>query len=149
MAITFQINNGDVLINTSTGRPKLIGNDITINENSTSKASMKVSQDLRGGLSTNRIRSGAGAGINELVGLVPSLGTGFISISLNKQIRDMFSSILRLQKLNVNSRPPSEKLSKIVAFIIIPGVDQTSFKFKLDAITISGETITQSGTIIV
>jgi len=72
MATTFKIIDGDVVVNTSTGRPALIGNDI--NENVAYKAKEKATQDIKGGLSINRINSGAGAGINELIGIMQQVG---------------------------------------------------------------------------
>ena len=61
MALTFKITNGDVEMNGSTGRPKMVGNDIK--ENILSKAKEKTSQDIREMLSISKILNGAGAGI--------------------------------------------------------------------------------------
>ena len=146
MALTFKITNGDVELNTSTGRPKLIGN--SLNENVIAKAKEKTSQDMRRSLSINRIRNGTGAGISELVGMTSSVGDASMKVLLQRQILNMFSSIIRQQNIRSNVRPRNERLASITLFRIIPdAVSKTAFNFKLDVVTVGGLTITQSGTI--
>ena len=146
MAQTFKIFDGDVEVNGSTGRPKLIGN--AVNEDNIANAREKTSQDMRGALSIDRILSGAGAGIAELVGVMQQ--TGFLStrVLLQRQINNMFKSLIRLQNKRPAARPDNEKFSKITLFRIVsnPG-SKTSFKFRLDVVTEGGGTLTQSGTV--
>jgi hypothetical protein len=146
MALTFKITNGDVEMNTSTGRPKMLGNDI--GEDSIPKAREKVSQDMQRSLSINRIRSGTGAGISELVGLVQNVGFTSIKVILQRQITNMFSSLIRLQNIRSNIRPNNERFDKITLFrVLTDNTTKSSFKFRLDVTTVGGTTDIQSGTV--
>lgn len=146
MATTLKIANGDVIINTSTGRPKLIGN--AVGENDTAKSREKTVQDIRGSLSIARNRNGTGAGISELVGRLQGNGINSVPILLNKRIRDMFSNILRLQRRRLNIRPASERFTRISFLQIFRDKNApTNFRFRLDVKTSTGETLTQSGTV--
>jgi len=148
MALTFKISDGDVEFNTSTGRPKLIGNEI--GENVLSKSKEKARQDLQGALSIDRINSGAGAGISELVGLVKQTGFASTKVLLQRQINNMFRSLVRLQNRRPNIRTDNERFSSITLFRIIEqpatGV-KTAYKFRLDVVTVGRGSIIQSGTI--
>ena len=148
MALTFKIFDGDIEINGSTGRPKLLGNDI--NEDDLFKSKEKAIQDMRGGLSIDRIRSGAGAGIAELVGVIQQNGFLSTRVLLQRQINNLFSSLIRLQSIRPDVRSNNELFSKITLFRIIssPAIGgKTAFKFRLDVVTKGGGTLTQSGTV--
>lgn len=146
MATTFKINNGDVVMNTSTGRPKLVGN--TINENDPAKAREKTSLDLQRSLSIERLSDGSGAGIIELVGNVEEIGASSAQSLLNRRIRNMFSSILSLQRRRPGARPASERFARIILLIInADRQDPTTFRFRLDTQTAEGLRQTTSGTI--
>ncbi|KKL62268.1 hypothetical protein LCGC14_2186910, partial [marine sediment metagenome] len=145
-ALTFKITNGDVEVNTSTGRPKMIGN--ALNENIFFKAKEKTSQDMRRSLSINRIRNGTGAGMAELVGTVQQVGFLSIKVLLQRQILNMFSSLIRQQSIRPGVRPRNERFKKITLFRILPSsTEKTSYIFRLDVTTVGGGKITESGTI--
>ena len=145
MATTFQINKGDVIINNSTGRPKLLGNGI--GETDSNKSRKKASQDIRGGLSTDRLASGASAAISELIGLEQDGGFLSAQILLNRQIRDMFSNMLRLQAKRLIIRPDSERFSRISFLQVIRDQSKTGLRFTLDIKTVSGVLIREAGLI--
>lgn len=145
MATTLKVANGDFVVNGATGRPKTIGNNIGVSDKAASKE--KSSQDLRGGLSINRIASGAGAGISELVGVTQELGPDSTSILVSQRIRDMVLSIIKLQLRRSNIRPVGEKFSRVSLLQVIPKDDKTSFRFRLDVRTLANETLTQSGSL--
>lgn len=148
MATTLKISNGDIVVNNSTGRAKFIGNNI--GENDISKAKEKNSQDIQGALSIERIPSGAGAGIQELVGRLQGTGVSAIPILLNRQIREMFTAIIDLQRRRLSVRPTRERFSRIVVLRVSQnrGADSpTSWRFRLDIRTAAGDTLTQAGTV--
>lgn len=139
MATTFKIINGDVVMNTSNGRPKLVGNPIY--EEDKAKSREKVNQDLRRGLSLERVRSGTTAAIQNLVGTVPQFGSTSIAILINRQIRSMFSFILKEQSKRPNIRPKSERFYSISRLQILPESNRTGFRFRLGVKTADrGET---------
>ena len=147
MATTFKIINNDVVLSNVSGRPNLIGN--VINENVLSKAKNKTSQDMRRSLSINRIRNGTGAGINELIGTTRDLSqTLSARILLQRQILNMFRSLIRQQNIRPNVRPNNEKFNKITLFRILPETGtKTAFRFRLDVTTEGGGVIIESGII--
>ena len=147
MATTLKFINGDVVINTSSGRPKVIGN--VVGTNVESDAREKNSQDLRLALTTNRILSRATASINELIGIMEQTGAASTRMLLNRNIRAMFANILRVQKFRPAVRPTKEQFSNIVLLQIFRSKDaKTSFRFRLDVQTVDGKTSSQSGTIL-
>ena len=146
MATTFQIAYGDVVVNGFTGRPNLIGNAIGVDDPGTAKT--KAVQDIGGGLSIDRVVSGAGAGLAELVGLMDQLGPGSTATIVGQRIRDMFNAMVVLQKNRPGIRPNDEMFKKITLLQVVPKVgDPTSFTFRLDILTVAGTQVTLSGTI--
>ena len=146
MALTFKITNGDVEINGSTGRPKMVGNDIK--ENILSKAKEKTSQDIREMLSISKILSGAGAGIADLIGVVHQVGFLSTKVLVQRQITSSFNNLVRLQSLRPGVRVLNERFSRITLFRILQDKDRTSFRFRLDVVTDGGGNVSQSGTIV-
>ena len=145
MATTFQINNGDVTINQASGTPVLIGNPIGSDDHSAAEA--KDRQDLLGGLSISRVISGAGAGVEELIGATDELGPDSVSMLLGQRIRDMFSAIINLQIARPGIRPSDEQFSKIIALQVFQDADvATSYRFRVSVLTIAGTTTGLSGT---
>ena len=145
MAVTFEIKNGDVVESNITGRPNLIGN--VIGEDVIGKSKAKTSQDLQRCLSIGRLRDGSGAGITDLVGTLEGGGFASISIMLKARIRSMFTAIQALQRKRLTVRPSHERFSSITTLIVTQQQDRTSYKFRLDARTVGGTTIVQSGII--
>jgi len=129
MATTLKISNGDVVVNASNGRPKLIGNPV--NEEDKAKSREKTLQDLRRGLSLERVRNGTTAALQNLVGTVPQFGSATISILINRQIRGMFSFMLKQQNKRPAIRPRSERFYSISRLQIIPEGNKTDFRFRL------------------
>jgi hypothetical protein len=77
------------------------------------------------------------------------MGISSMSVMLGRLIRNMFAALLRRQKVNISTRPNSEKFSSISSLIVTSNTsDRVSFNFKLDTKTIAGETIKQSGIIV-
>ena len=105
MAITFKISNGDYVINDSSGRFKTIGN--RVGQDDPDQAKLKNSQDLKRCLSLGRVPNGSTANIARLIGNVPESGTQSIALLINRQIRNMFAAILRLQRKRPGVRPGS------------------------------------------
>ena len=145
MAITFKITNGDVEFNGSTGRPKTLGNDLE--ENDLVKAKNKATQDIQRSLSLDRISTGDTAAINELAGLEQDGGAVPAQILLNRQIRDMHSNLIRLQRLRSGVRPDNEKFARIVFLQTIRDTDKTTLRFRVDFQTIGGLIVRQTATI--
>jgi hypothetical protein len=144
MATAFKISNGDVVVNNSTGRPKLIGNPL--NETNREQSRLKTSQDLRRCLSINSIIDGSGAGLFEIIGNTDTIGITSTQILLNKRIRQMFAAVLRLQNQRLGVRPSSERFSNISLLrIFTENNDQTIFRFRLDVRTRLGNELTLSG----
>ena len=131
MATTFQISNGDVIVNNSTGRAKLIGNPVGETNEPQSKA--KANQDLKRSLSINSLRDGSGAGLGELVGNTDAFGITSTQILLNKRIRSMFSALIILQGKRQSIRPAAEQFLNIALLrIFSENTDKTQFRFRLD-----------------
>lgn len=144
MATTLKISNNDVVINKSTGRPKLIGNPL--NESNREQSRLKTSQDLKRCLSIASIKDGSGAGLAELVGNTDTIGITSTQILLNKAIRQMFASIINLQSKRLGVRPSSERFSNIALFrIYTENDDQTQFRFRFSVRTRLGNELTLSG----
>ncbi len=139
MATTLKIANGDAVFNTSTGRPKLLGNAVDADED-VAQSRLKASQDLRRSLSINRIITGDGAAIQELIGKTSEIGISSIELLLNKRIRDMFSAILRLQRVRSNIRKPGESFTHISFLSIFKDkTSVTSYRFRLDVRTATND----------
>lgn len=146
MAFTFKIENGDVAMNLSNGRPKTVGNDL--GENDRGKAIEKTRQDLHRSLSLEAIRAGTTAGIQNLVGTVPQFGSSAIAVLVNRQIRSMFSAILREQGKRPDARPTSERFSSISLLrVFAESGSKTGFRFRLGVKTIDNTNIEVSGVV--
>ena len=146
MATTMKVKNGDVVLNGTTGRPKLIGN--VLGESDTTKSKEKSTQDLQRCLSINRVMNGTGAAISELVGVIGG-GLSSISILVSNRIRGMFSAILAAQRKSQVQRPDGERFRAITFLQVLPNANsKTDYKFRLDTKTFSNKTIVQSGTIV-
>lgn len=128
MALTFKILNGDTEMNNITGKPRLVGNDI--NENDSGKARNKAKQDLLRGLSLAVVRNGTTANIQSLVGTISDYGPSTIGLLINKQIRDMFSSILAEQRKRLFVRPKPERFASIIKLLVLED-SKTNYRFKL------------------
>lgn len=147
MATTFKILNGDVVLSQATGRPTLIGNSIdnnTVTRNST-ESKNKIRQDLVRGLSLERVRTGTTANIRSIIGTVPQFGASAVALLVDRQIRDMISSIVRQQSKRPNVRPPNEKIKAISTLQVFPNKQsnntKTSFRFRLGVQSQDGGTI--------
>jgi hypothetical protein len=147
MATTLKVRNGDVVVNDSTGRPKVIGN--TTNERDTVKAREKAVQDLQRSLSINRVANGTGAAISELIGVIDGAGLSSITMLLNSRIRNMFAAIIKVQNQSRTNKPDGERFRTITFMQVIPDSTRTGYTFRLDTKTFANQTIVQSGSIVV
>jgi hypothetical protein len=144
MAITLKISNGDFVINDSSGRFKTIGN--RVGQDDPDQATQKNSQDLKRSLSLGRVPNGSTANIVRLVGTVPESGSQSVALLINRQIRNMFASILRLQRLRPNVRPNREKFSSISTLRVFKETgERTRFRFRLGVKTTNKEIVTITG----
>ena len=147
MATTMKVRNGDVVLNGTTGRPKLIGN--VVGGDDTTKSKEKAVQDLQRCLSINRVMNGTGAAISELVGVIDGAGLSSISMLVSSRIRGVFSAILSAQRKAQINRPAGERFRVISFLQVLPNTNsKTDYKFRLDTKTFSNKTIVQSGTIV-
>ena len=136
MATTFVISNGDVVMSQITGRPNMVGNPLVdgIVQDDPAQARLKVRQDVRRSLSLERVRAGTTANIQSIIGTVPQFGASAVALLVNRQIRDMVSTIIRAQSVRPNVRPPSEKIRSISRLHVYPDKaanDGTTFRFRL------------------
>lgn len=144
MATTFKVVNGDVTMNTSSGRPKTIGNDI--GETDSGVSSFKTKQDLHRCLSLVTLRNGTTAGLQGLIGTVPNFGASAIAVMVNRRIRSMFAAILREQNKRPSIRPNSEKFKSISVLRVFPSKDdKTGFRFRLGVRTVNRSVTEISG----
>jgi len=146
MATTFKIKNGDVVFNTSSGRPKTIGNEIDGTDSA--KAKEKTGQDLQRCLSLAKVNNGTTADIISLVGTTPDIGASTASLLLNRQIRAMFSNILTQQALRPFARPRSERMALIASLRVLQDKgDPTKFRFTLGVKTQAGLLVATTGSV--
>lgn len=127
MAQTFKINNGDVVINTATGKPTLILDGA------------KLRQDLKEFFTVDVQPSGFGAGIEQLVGVVEISPTIFVSAT-DRQIRDGMEIFKSLQR--AENRIPRLAEEQILALSYLQ-VDQdpsnpTQYFFRANILTEKG-----------
>ena len=146
MATSFEISNGDIKVSNTTGRPNLVGN--IVGENNTDQARKKVSQDIQRGLTLNALADGTTAGVAELVGSLNDISGLGIEFLLNRQIRNMFSSILRVQSIRPSVRPDNERFSSISFLqIFLATGSKTTYRFRLGIRTVDGGIAEQTGSI--
>lgn len=127
MSDTFQINNGDVIVSSTNGRPILISD------------SLKLSQDVKEFFTVNVLPNGWGAGVEQLVGIVEVSHSVFVSMA-DKQISDGLDTFISLQ----NSEPriprlPQERILAITNLNVdSDSTDQTKFYFRANIVTEAG-----------
>lgn len=98
MAQTLKITNGDVVINSATGKPNMVADGI------------KLRQDLAEFFTVNVQPSGFGAGIEQLIGVVEISPAIFVSAT-DRQIREGMDIFKSLQQSETQiPRPPEEKI---------------------------------------
>jgi len=127
MATTLKMLNGDVDINSSSGRPNVITGE------------PKTRQDIQEFFSINVLENGFGSGIEQLIGSTGSNDTTMVSL-VSRQIRLGIGSMIQIQQSDSRiSRPPEERVSGIgsVAVAIDPE-DPTRIFFRVNILTDGG-----------
>lgn len=128
MSQTLKIVNGDVVINSASGRPISVSNEI------------KLRQDIKEFFSIDVQPSGFGSGLEQLIGLVEISPDAFITMA-DRQIRDGISEFMRLQVAEQRIfRPGTESILGISGVIIERDTtDPTRFYFRVNFITTDGK----------
>lgn len=143
MTWTFQIRNGDVIRDESTGRP------IEISDRN------KLSQDLQEAGSILTQPNGFGFGLVSALGQVEDPIAFRVEIS--RLIRDGVANIQRLQEqYHRSQRSKSEKIARLAKVTVMPlrpagslEISKTNYAYRFDVLTQKGvETIPVTGTII-
>lgn len=124
MSSTFLVTGGDVVINRSSGQPRLIAD------------AQKLRQDLRIALSTAARIDNVGAGLEDVINgraATPSI----IESAIQRRVINSATNMQELQnRYNRNERPRGERLVS-VAFVQVSTVanDPTAFYFKASFIS--------------
>lgn len=130
MAITFKINNGDIMVSAYSGRPLSV----------TSKE--KLIQDIVEFFTVDVTTYGFGAGINELVGMVEAYPE-FVASLASRNIKDGVKRFIGLQSTGPGIyRSADERVvgANNISVKVDPN-DPTKFYFTMNVVTASGVTI--------
>jgi hypothetical protein len=124
MSTTFQVANGDVVINRSSGQARLVADET------------KLRQDLRMALATGSRPDNVGAGLEDAVNgqaATPALVTRQVS----RRVRIMVSNIQDLQsRFQREQRPRGERLVRLGRLQVSQVADDpTAFYFRATFIT--------------
>lgn len=134
MTTTFQIQNGDVLVDRSSGQPALV----------TGRA--KLRQDVLNGLSMQQRADNIGAGLEEVID-GQAATPAFVEQSLRRGIRGMVDAIQALQaRFQRGSRTRDEILVRLGGLNVsrVPS-DPTAFYFKASFVAGDSSTVDLSG----
>ena len=137
MTQTFQVVNGDWVLDKRVGRPKLV------------VGRAKLSQDVGENLSIATQPNGFGAGLDDVIG--QDIDPAGFKIEVQRSIRDSIVTIQRLQdRYLASKRLASERIAGIslltVSSVRVGGADdKTGFAFTLRIRPVAGEAVTVSG----
>lgn len=138
MTRTIKIENGDWVMDRTTGRPVML--------DASDGTNTKVRQDLRECLSINPLTNGFGAGLDLLIG--QDADPYAMQASLQRAIRRAVVAMQRLQQqFQVSKRPASERIATIASLQVVPAgapgsaSSKTSFSFKLAVLTVAGTSV--------
>lgn len=128
MSKTLKVQNGDIVISSSNGRP------ISIDDSS------KLSQDIYEFFNVNVTPTGFGAGIENLIGMVEISENMFVTL-VERQITDGLSRFIALQRSNQSiPRSIRELVSRVTGILVQRNpTDPTSYYFRVNFITKDGE----------
>lgn len=138
MTQTFQVANGDWVIDRRTGRPTLISDR------------PKLRQDLHECLTVETQPNGFGAGLDGLIG--QDIDPAGFRIDVQKSIRSAVVAMQRLQDQFLASKRNVEERIAGISALSVSGVNlgggtaRTGYAFRLAVRPVAGETITIAGT---
>lgn len=124
MSTTFQVSNGDVVINRSSGQPRLVADE------------SKLRQDLRGALSSEARPDNVGAGLEDAVNGQAATST-LVTRQISRRVRTMVSNMQDLQtRFQREQRPRGERLVRLGGLQVsqVAG-DPTAFYFRATFVT--------------
>lgn len=137
MATTFMVQDGDIIVSSSTGRPILVS------------GVAKLQQDLDEFFNIDVQPNGFGAGLDRLVGLVPYGGDALVTSMAEQQITDGLADFRRLQRSNSTIPRTSDERIVGAKYIQVQqdNNDQTKFYFVVNVVTESGKVVSSTTTI--
>lgn len=125
MATSIKVVNGDISINTSSGRPTIIS------------GTAKLKQDLNEFFNVDIMPSGFGCGLERLIGTLES-GQGMLGL-LDRYITDGIAEFMNIQQSDTTPRTPSELISSVNGIqSSVDPADPTRFYFKINIVTQDG-----------
>lgn len=130
MAQTFKIRDGDILMNSSTGKCIMVtGTD-------------KLKQDLNEFFTVHIQPSGFGAGIEQLIGIVPISSEIFAGLA-DRQIRDGILELRNLQRSDATiPRTTDERILGVTNVQVeADHQDPTKYFFRVNVLTESGKPV--------
>lgn len=124
MSTTFQISRGDVVVNDSSGQPKLVADDV------------KIRQDLRIALSTAARVDNIGAGLEDVVNGQAATAS-LVERQIERRVQASVANIQRLQdQFQRDQRPQEERLIRVATIIVTTVADDpTAFSFRAEFVT--------------
>ena len=136
MSQTFFIQNGDVAINTMSGRPNMVSGRNTLR------------QELLEDLSINTLNNGYGAGIPALVGYVPFDPAPF-TMAIDRAIRNSINVMQALQRGQISiNRPTNEQVSGVSFLRVFQDTnDPRVYLYYVNVETVAGPQLQVSGTV--
>lgn len=136
MSTTLLIKDGDWVINSATGRPMTI------------KDGPKFKQDLACNFTTSTRFNGFGAGLEELIGVVPRDPSVF-TIMADQRLRKSLTSMQFLQRqITVIPRPDNELIASIDAVYVVQDTgDPRVYKYFVSITTVQGQKLSAAGAV--
>lgn len=121
MSTTFEVNDGDVVMNRTTGQPDLVS------------GRAKLRQDLRIALSTSAQQGNVGAGLEDVINGVAA-DPGLVGRLVEQRVRRMVDEIQRLQsRFRRIDRPLDERLERLRRVYAAPDAnDPTSYRLRAE-----------------
>lgn len=138
MTQTFQVSNGDWVLDKRTGRPTLIS------------GRTKLRQDIRELLSIETQPNGFGAGLDDLIG--QDVDPAGFKTEVQRAIRNAVLAMQRLQdQFLASRRAASERVAAISSLTVSAvnlggGTTKTGYSFRLTVRPVAGEAVTVAGT---
>lgn len=132
MTSTFQIANGDWVLNASNGRPDLVSDKV------------KLRQDIQEMLTIDRQSNGFGCSLSTIIG--KSDDPFAVRSMMQSNIRAGVAKLMQLQQYQLAQRPLNERVARIAQLIVSPtsmggGQVPTGFAFQLSVMTQDQQTV--------
>jgi len=143
MTMTFEIANGDVVLDTQNGQPKEVTGKV------------KTRQDLKEVLSIETKYDGFGAGLDDIVGTMMPLGGFSLRAEITRKIRGTIAVMQSLQNQFQRQYRTNDEIIYGVANLQVVAVrdntgalSKTDSSFSVDILTLEGaETLVVAGVI--